>query len=232
LPALDRAFLGIGGADLAPLAPPPPTLGSSVRLVDHPGSAVAWVGLVIDTPGTEQADRAAVELALEVLVLGEESRAQRAMRQDSGLSYGLQVAEQAFASHGRLLLWVAVEPSRAGEAMVRLHAATSGILLKPASPEELARAWVGRQAAALSADATPAARAPARGGDLAAGQPPGAGVAPWRGGFTLAKSQGESVQRWLSRPFSWVVLGDAATLDPVLRNAGFSPDEEVATMAP
>jgi zinc protease len=219
------AFLGPPPAD--PGLPPSiaPDQGPAVVLLDDPGAR--QVRVVVSYPVPPEIGQAEAQLVADLLGGGPTARLEGRLREALGLVYEARAALITQPGHSRLRVSTRLDAGDPGPGLAALHAELAG--LDSVGEDELRRARATRLFA-LARELDGLERHSARLSEQARlGQDPEA-LQAWLD--ALAEADRPSVVRAAAAILApgaatWLVLGDAETLDPVLDELGLAPDREI-----
>ncbi|MES2639165.1 MAG: insulinase family protein [Myxococcota bacterium] len=225
LPLVEVAYGGLGGRTEAVSVAAPAATTTRRVLVDAPGANQALVSLGWPSPTQADADHAAYTLAFQALAGGFASRLNLRLREDDGLTYRVDGAYVAEAGYGWSEIELATDPDQVARVLARLSEELDRARTGGFTDEEVTaarhRLWV--QGATETSTLAGVARMLWR--DRRAGREPGASMIHLSMYQDVSLAEvGAAAAAWLAGPRTWLVSGDADTLEPVLETAGWATD--------
>ncbi len=195
----------------------------------RPGFDVVAISLLAPGPSWGDGELAAARVLMGLLAGDFTSRLGTDLREERGLTYGVDGEVQVWERSGRLRVHLEVPEGRAAEALLAMRGQLDRLLDEGVGEEEVARA---RRALILDA-----ARDVETGARLAATLEQlwlrGEGLARQRERLeAIAAVRAEDVERAAARWLGperrvWVLTGDPAALEPAAAAAGLRPDRRI-----
>jgi zinc protease len=223
-------FLGGGPADPALAASQAPEQGPAVVLLHDRGAR--QVRVVVSYPVPEGIGRAEAQLVADLLGGGPTARLEGRLREERGLVYEARASLVAQPGHLRLRVSTRLSASDPGPGLAGLQGELAG--LSTIGEGELQRARATRLFAVARELGSLERHAARLSGQARLGEDPAA-LQAWLDDVAAADRtvvEGAAAAILVPEAASWLILGDAAVLDPLLDDLDLAPTREIPLSAP